>query len=188
MPKLCFVGLGNPGAKYDNTRHNIGKDWLLKIAPIYCNKFVYKSKIEADIAYSHSEQILWIIPDNYVNNSGKTISKLMKNMNLAEDKIILLHDDLDLNPGEVRLKIDGGHGGHNGLRDIFEKSSSKKFLRVRIGIGHPGDKNMVSDWVLNKFHPNDKELLEDAYCKFAQAFDLICSEEIPEAQKLLHTK
>lgn len=86
MPKLCFVGLGNPGAKYDNTRHNIGKDWLLKIAPIYCNKFVYKSKIEADIAYSHSEQILWIIPDNYVNNSGKTISKLMKNMNLAEDK------------------------------------------------------------------------------------------------------
>ena len=125
MHKLCFIGLGNPGSKYDNTRHNIGKDWLVKLSESYCDNFVKKSKLEAEITQSRSDEILWIIPDNYVNNSGKTISKVIKNINLPKNKMIILHDDLDLNPGEVRLKEGGGHGGHNGLRDIFEKTGSK---------------------------------------------------------------
>ena len=188
VPKLCFIGLGNPGSKYDNTRHNIGKDWLLKISERHCDGFTNKKKLEADICFSHSEEILWAIPDNYVNNSGRTASKLIKNMNISEDKIIIFHDDLDLSPGEVRLKEDGGHGGHNGLRDIFEKTGSKKFLRIRIGVGHPGNKNMVSDWVLNKFHPTDKKYINKAFDHFISVFDLICNQDFSEAQKALHTK
>ena len=188
MHKLCFIGLGNPGSKYDNTRHNIGKDWLVKLSESYCGNFVKKSKLEAEITQSRSDEILWIIPDNYVNNSGKTISKVIKNINMPKNKMIILHDDLDLNPGEVRLKEGGGHGGHNGLRDIFEKTGSKDYMRIRIGVGHPGDKDLVSDWVLNKFHPKDKEHLNNAYQLFASNFDLICDQEFSQAQKALHTR
>ena len=188
MHKLCFIGLGNPGSKYDNTRHNIGKDWLIKLSESYCDNFIKKSKLEAEITQSRSDEILWIIPDNYVNDSGKTISKVIKNTNLPKNKMIILHDDLDLNPGEVRLKEGGGHGGHNGLRDIFEKTGSKDYMRIRIGVGHPGDKDLVSDWVLNKFHPTDKEYLNKAYELFASNFDLICDQEFSQAQKALHTR
>ena len=188
MHKLCFIGLGNPGSKYDNTRHNIGKDWLIKLSESYCDNFIKKSKLEAEITQSRSDEILWIIPDNYVNNSGKTISKVIKNTNLPKNKMIILHDDLDLNPGEVRLKEGGGHGGHNGLRDIFEKTGSKDYMRIRIGVGHPGDKDLVSDWVLNKFHPIDKEYLNKAYELFVSNFDLICDQEFSQAQKALHTR
>ncbi len=86
MHKLCFIGLGNPGSKYNNTRHNIGKDWLVKLSESYCGNFVKKSKLQAEIAQSRSDEILWIIPDNYVNNSGKTISKVIKNINLPKIK------------------------------------------------------------------------------------------------------
>ena len=188
MHKLCFIGLGNPGSKYDNTRHHIGKDWLIKLSESYCDNFIKKSKLEAEITQSRSDEILWIIPDNYVNNSGKTISKVIKNTNLSKNKMIILHDDLDLNPGEVRLKEGGGHGGHNGLRDIFEKTGSKDYMRIRIGVGHPGDKDLVSDWVLNKFHPTDKKYLNKAYELFASNFDLICDQEFSQAQKALHTR
>ena len=89
MLKLCLVGLGNPGAKYNGTRHNIGKEWLLKLSESHCSNFVAKSSIEADITYSQAEEILWVIPDNYVNNSGRTVSKLSKNINLPNNKIMI---------------------------------------------------------------------------------------------------
>ena len=101
--------------------------------------------------------------------------------------IIVLHDDLDLNPGDVRLKIDGGHGGHNGLRDIFQKTGSKEFIRIRIGIGHPGMKSEVNKWVLSKFNPADKECIKKSYNKLTGAFNKICNREFAEAQKYLHT-
>ena len=166
MLKLCLVGLGNPGAKYNGTRHNIGKEWLLKLSESHCSNFVAKSSIEADITYSQAEEILWVIPDNYVNNSGRTVSKLLKNINLPNNKIIIFHDDLDLNPGEVRLKEGGGHGGHNGLKDIFEKTGTKDYLRIRIGIGHPGNKVDVTDWVLGKFKTAEKDLIIKSFYKF----------------------
>ena len=187
MHKLCFIGLGNPGSKYDNTRHNIGKDWLVKLSESYCGNFVKKSKLEAEITQSRSDEILWIIPDNYVNNSGKTISKVIKNTNLPKNKMIILHDDLDLNPGEVKIKLGGGHGGHNGLKDIFEKTGSKKFYRIRIGIGHPGDKSDVTNWVLSKSKPKDKTLIEEGFHDLSKVFNLMCEKKFSEAQLQLHT-
>ena len=99
-----------------------------------------------------------------------------------------MHDELDLDIGSLRIKDSGGHGGHNGLRDITNKIGSANFLRLRIGIGHPGSKDEVTNWVLNKFTPNEKKHLDQSYSKFIDIFELITANNIKEAQKLLHTK
>ena len=122
-----------------------------------------------------------------MNNSGITVSKRIKNKNLDPKNIILMPDDLDLDPGDVRFKIDGGHGGHNGLKDIFNRTSSREFSRVRIGIGHPGMQSEVNKWVLNKFNPADKDLINKGYMGFVDVFDDICNKKYAEAQKKLHT-
>ena len=187
MPKLCLIGLGNPGSKYNHTRHNIGKDWLIAASKPYCDKFSYKEKFQAEIATSHSDEILWVIPDNYVNNSGKTVMKLMKNMNLKEDRIIIFHDDLDLNPGEVRLKEDGGHGGHNGLRDIIKALGSKNFYRLRIGIEHPGSKNEVVDYVLNAPSKSELSAIQESMSRASNIVELLVKGSFEDAMKALHT-
>ena len=188
MYKLCIVGLGNPGQKYNQTRHNIGKDWLVSLAKNYDVNFINKSKFEAEIGESDSGNILWVIPSNYVNNSGRTISKILKATNLNPENILIIHDELDLEVGTIRLKNSGGHGGHNGVRDIINKIGAETFSRLRIGIGHPGSKSEVTNWVLNKFSPNEKKRLIESYSKFAKAFELITLKKIQEAQRLLHTK
>lgn len=99
-----------------------------------------------------------------------------------------MHDELDLDIGSLRIKDSGGHGGHNGLRDITNKIGSANFLRLRIGIGHPGSKDEVTNWVLNKFTPNEIKHLDQSYSKFIDIFELISANNIKEAQKLLHTK
>ena len=101
--------------------------------------------------------------------------------------LIVIHDDLDLNLGDIRIKKGGGHGGHNGLRDIINKIGKDNFIRIRIGIGHPGNKEDVTNWVLNKFSPNEKITLDRVYLQFAEIFELICNGQIDKAQKILHT-
>ena len=114
MSKLWFIGIGNPGAKYDETKHNIGKDWLLKLAASFNTEFILKEKLHAKVATSHNNKIHWIIPLTYVNNSGSTVQKIMRYSNIVPKDIVVFHDDLDLNPGETKIKLGGGHGGHNG--------------------------------------------------------------------------
>ena len=142
---------------------NIGKDFLKKISIKYSLKFSKKIKFEAEISESHSGNILWVIPDNYVNQSGRTVTKILKSTNLTSENIIVIHDDLDLKVGDLRLKENGGHGGHNGLRDIIEKINSKDFYRLRVGIDHPGKKEDVTNWVLNKFTPDEKKSNSNAF-------------------------
>ena len=149
MYKLCIVGLGNPDTKYNNTRHNIGKDWILSLSKNQRIDFRKKAKFEAEIGESLSGDILWVIPSNYVNNSGRTISKIIKSTNLEPKNFLIIHDELDLEVGNIKLKDSGGHGGHNGIRDIINKIGTEKFYRLRVGIGHPGLKDEVTDWVLN---------------------------------------
>ena len=186
--KLCIIGLGNPGAKYNNTRHNIGKDWLKNLSTQFFDKFNEKTKLEAKIGESHSSEVLWLIPTNYMNESGRTISKLLKSTSLKSNKIIIFHDDLDLKIGDIRIKEGGGHGGHNGLRDILNKTGKNNYIRIRIGIGHPGLKKDVTNWVLTKFSPKEKKFIAQAYKKFDEVFDMICNNQIDQAQKILHTK
>ena len=184
---MFIIGRGNQNKKYNFTRHNIGKDWLKDISRTYDVNFSKKLKFEAEIGESHSSSILWVIPNNYVNNSGNTVFKIIKSTNLEARNFLILHDDLDLKIGNVRLKESGGHGGHNGLRDIIKKIGSDKFNRIRIGIGHPGSKDEVTNWVLNKFNPEEKKQLEISYSKFCNVFNQIISLEINAAQKILHT-
>ena len=187
MSKLCFIGIGNPGAKYNETKHNIGKDWLNRICHELNLEFVLKEKLEAKIAISSHDNFLLAIPTNFVNNTGKTIQKIMRYSNISCEDLVILHDDLDLNPGEVKIKLGGGHGGHKGLKDILENTGSKKFYRIRIGIGHPGDKCDVSNWVLSKSKPKDKILIEESFYELSKVFKLICERKFSEAQLQLHT-
>jgi len=186
--KLCIVGLGNPGSKYNGTRHNVGKDWLINISERYFKEFQNKPKYEAEFGESHNADTLWITPSNFVNESGRTISKILKSNNLETNMFLIIHDDLDLEPGELRLKEGGGHGGHNGLRDIIKRTGKSDFIRLRVGIGHPGTKDEVTNWVLNKFSSNEKKSIENAYSKFEAVFEMIVSNQLQEVQKILHTK
>ena len=188
MYKICIIGLGNPGSKYDQTRHNIGKDWLQALSKKFSIEFKYKSKFEADFAVSHQGDALWIIPSNYVNDSGNTVSKILRSTNLNSELLIVLHDDLDLKIGDLRLKVDGGHGGHNGLKDIIFKIGRTKFKRLRIGIGHPGSKDEVTNYVLTKFLPSEKKVINSSYKKLDDVFELILNNEFEAVQKVLHTK
>mgnify|MGYP005695462765 FL=1 len=173
MYNLCVIGLGNPGPKYHNSRHNIGKDFMFDISKKFFKKFDEKSKLEALVGESHDSKVLWAIPTNYMNDSGKTISKILKSTNLKIHDCIIIHDDLDVDLGSVRLKKGGGHGGHNGLKDIIEKTGKTDFYRIRIGISHPGIKEEVTNWVLNKFSPEEKILINRAYSAFDEVFELL---------------
>ncbi len=186
--KLCIVGLGNPGSKYNGTRHNVGKDWLINISQRYFKEFQNKPKYEAEFGESHNADTLWITPSNFVNESGRTISKILKSNNLETNMFLIIHDDLDLESGELRIKEGGGHGGHNGLRDIIKRTGKSDFIRLRVGIGHPGTKDEVTNWVLNKFSSNEKKSIENAYSKFEAVFEMIMSNQLQEVQKILHTK
>mgnify|MGYP003313940224 CR=1 FL=1 len=116
MYRLCIIGLGNPDAKYQGTRHNIGKDWVKSIANDTDLDLQEKKKIESTVGLSDDEKILWGYPNQYVNESGNSINKILKTINFNLEQIIVIHDDLDLPLGSLKLKIGGGHGGHNGLK------------------------------------------------------------------------
>ena len=187
MPNICIIGLGNPGAKYNGTRHNVGKDWVKKVTADIDIKLQSKKKIEATIATSIDKKILWGYPNQYVNESGHSINKIVKNTNFNLEQIIIIHDDLDLPIGSVKLKIGGGHGGHNGLRSIISHSG-KSFIRLRVGIGHPGDKVDVTNWVLGKFKPSEKDSMLESFYKFNNIIELLSNNDIQNAQLKLHTE
>ena len=188
MYNLCIIGLGNPSPKYDNSRHNIGKDWVINVSKKFFKEFKEKSKLEALIGESHDNKVLWVVPTNYMNDSGKTISKVLRSTNIEIQNCIVVHDDLDLSLGSIRLKEGGGHGGHNGLKDIIEKTGKNNFNRIRIGISHPGIKEEVTNWVLNKFSPEEKIVINNAYNAFEQVFELLIEKKYQDVQKFLHTK
>ena len=184
---FTLLGLGNPGNKYSKTRHNIGKDWIAKIASSSKSKVSTRSSLYADYFFLNKLSIHLYMSNSYVNDSYKTFSRIVKYHKNDKSKFFVVHDDIDLSIGKIRLKYGGGHGGHNGLRNIIQHFG-EDFHRFRIGIGHPGTKDEVTNWVLNKFTPSEKKYLVQSYSKFTDAFELITWKKIKEAQKLLHTK
>tara|TARA_Y100001970_G_scaffold59048_1_gene75169 strand:- start:1766 stop:2329 length:564 start_codon:yes stop_codon:yes gene_type:complete len=187
VPNICIIGLGNPGTKYDGTRHNVGKDWVKSFAIDSGLTLKSKKKIEATVATSIDEKILWGYPDKYVNESGYSINKIIKANNFSLEQIIIIHDDLDLPIGSLKLKLGGGHGGHNGLRSIISHSG-QSFIRLRVGIGHPGNKVNVTNWVLGKFKPVEKDSILETYYKLNNIIELLGNNDIQNAQQKLHTE
>ncbi|WP_170416846.1 aminoacyl-tRNA hydrolase [Ruegeria atlantica] len=156
-----FVGLGNPGQKYARNRHNIGFMALDRIADDH-GFGPWKSKFQAEIAEGRlgSEKVLLVKPQTFMNRSGQSVGEAMRFYKLDSTDVTVFHDELDLAPGKVRVKAGGGHAGHNGLRSIHEHISPA-YDRVRLGIGHPGRKELVSPYVLSDFAKADADWLDD---------------------------
>lgn len=148
----CIIGLGNPGNKYQDTRHNAGFWYADQLAADYRTSLRPEARFFGDLGrINTSSSDCWILkPSVFMNRSGQSASAIANFYKLQPEQILVVHDELDLPPGTVRLKSGGGHGGHNGLRDICSALNSKNFYRLRIGIGHPGHRDQVVDYVLNR--------------------------------------
>lgn len=189
-PIKLIVGLGNPGQKYHLTRHNAGFDFIDELCEknsisLKANNKFYGNALKTTL----HEQSLWILrPETFVNGSGKSVAALANFYKIPAEQILVVYDELDLEPGVVKLKKSGGHGGHNGLRDIIDKLGSKDFLRLRIGIGHPGHKSKVTSWVLSRANSEDELKIRESFCHSMQILPDLLQGKFEKAMKDLHTQ
>ncbi len=172
---LLVVGLGNPGPEYARNRHNIG--FMAADALVRRHSFgPWRSKFQADIAEGgiDGERVLLLKPHTYMNLSGQSVAAAARFLKIATPDIVVLHDDLDLAPGRLRVKRGGGAGGHNGLKSI-DTHMGQDYRRVRLGIGHPGDKDLVSGYVLHDFAKADEAWLGPLLDAVADTFPLLAA-------------
>jgi len=188
MPFLIF-GLGNPGPRYAETRHNAGF-WLLdRLAEIAGASFRTQSRLQSDIARTslHGTDCILAKPTTFMNHSGQAVRAVMEYYRESAGRILVAYDELDLPPGVVRLKQGGGHGGHNGLRDIFQHTVDHDFLRLRIGIGHPGTREGVTPYVLGRPTAAQERLMRDSISDAVGVVPRILDGDVAGAMKELHT-
>jgi len=184
-----IVGLGNPGPQYEETRHNAGFLFVEAIARQHGEHFRSENKFHGDIAkvVINGKQVWLLKPNTFMNRSGQSVSALAKFYKIPLESILVAHDELDLDPGIARLKQGGGHGGHNGLRDIVAHMGSKDFMRLRIAIGHPGNSKQVSNYVLSRASADEQQLIEESMSKALDVLPQIVSGEFQKAMNTLHS-
>lgn len=184
-----IVGLGNPGQQYIDTRHNVGFWFTDKLCDTQNTPLSIQSKFLGRVAhFNYNNQLVRVLqPTTYMNLSGQAVAKIAQFYKIEPKSILVVHDELDLPPGTVRLKPDGGHGGHNGLRDIISRCQSKQFYRLRVGIGHPGHRDDVHSYVLNKPKADDRQLIIDSMDRALQVLPDILSGKMQSAMNKLHT-
>ncbi len=189
-PVQLLVGLGNPGAQYHQTRHNAGADFVAEVARQYGANLVPDSKffgLSARILVDNKDLRL-LIPTTFMNRSGQAIGAMANFFKIAPENILVAHDELDLEPGIARLKLGGGHGGHNGLRDtISALGNNKNFARLRLGIGHPGNAKQVANYVLQKAPALEFKQIEDASYQATTVLPDLVRGDWNKAMKNLHT-
>lgn len=188
MIKL-FVGLGNPGSDYEATRHNAGFWWIDALArELKVNLVPERSYYGLAGRTSVNGQSVWLLqPQTFMNLSGKSVASLARFFKIQPEEILVVHDELDLPPGQVKLKRGGSHAGHNGLRDIHAQLGSPDYWRLRIGIGHPGEKSEVANWVLKKPAPDQRTLIEDSIAHSLKAHTAMLAGDMDKATLLVHT-
>lgn len=188
MIKL-FVGLGNPGPDYEATRHNAGFWWIDALArELKVSLVPERSYYGLAGRTSVNGQSVWLLqPQTFMNLSGKSVASLARFFKIQPEEILVVHDELDLPPGQVKLKRGGSHAGHNGLRDIHAQLGSPDYWRLRIGIGHPGEKSEVANWVLKKPAPDQRTLIEDSIAHSLKAHTAMLAGEMDKATLLVHT-
>ncbi len=174
-----FVGLGNPGSQYENTRHNIGFKVIDKLVSDLSARDISKTSFQGKLY--RSANTLFLKPTTFMNLSGKSLQSVKNFFKIELDNVIVIHDDIDLPFGAVRFKKGGGHGGHNGLRSI-DSNITKEYLRVRIGVGKPEHKSQVSDYVLHNFSNNEVKVLEQLIDHVAKACEAMLTEELNEVK------
>jgi peptidyl-tRNA hydrolase, PTH1 family len=194
MPIKLIVGLGNPGKKYESTRHNAGF-WLVERLAAQRRLSLRKEpKFHALVVrLDTGSGPAWLqLPQTWMNESGTAVGALAQFHKIQADEILVVHDELDLPPGGVKIKQGGGHAGHNGLRDIIAKLGTSDFWRLRIGIGHPRDvaatEQEVADFVLHPPRKEELALIEAVIDRAAGVFDLILADNMAAAMHKLHTK
>ncbi|QLD33708.1 aminoacyl-tRNA hydrolase [Mannheimia varigena] len=185
-----IVGLANPGAKYEETRHNAG-EWLInELARMYNVSLKEEAKYFGKVAKINTAQgeVRLLVPTTFMNLSGKAVGALANFYRIKPEEILVAHDELDLPPGSVKLKKGGGHGGHNGLKDIISAlGNNKEFYRVRIGIGHPGHKDLVAAYVLGKPAPQEKELINAGVDESSRCIEILLKDGIVKATNRLNS-
>jgi PTH1 family peptidyl-tRNA hydrolase len=184
-----LVGLGNPGPEYEATRHNAGFWWIDAVArELKANLSLDKSYHGLVARISHKGQPLWLLePMTWMNESGKSVAALARFFKIAPEEILVAHDELDIVPGEMKLKRGGGHAGHNGLRSIHAQLGSDDYWRLRIGVGHPGVKSEVIHWVLKKPSPEHRKAIEDGVIRTLQALPELLAGNMEKATMHIHT-
>ncbi len=185
-----IVGLGNPGSEYENTRHNAGAWFLEQLLQGASVTLKPEKKFKGLFAKTKlfDRECFILAPTTFMNLSGESVIAVANFYKIQPQGILIAHDDLDLAPGIARLKKDGGHGGHNGLQDIIQHLKTKDFYRMRIGIGHPGNKDLVSDYVLKKPKKDELEKIEDAITRAANVMPDVMSGNLHVAMQTLHTE
>ncbi len=189
MIKL-FVGLGNPGPEYADTRHNAGFWWIDALAQRLNVGLSFDKAWQGQVARTAIQgHVIWLLkPQTFMNLSGRSVAALARFYKVAPNEILVAHDELDILPGLVKLKRGGSHAGHNGLRDIHDQLGSDDYWRLRLGIGHPGVKSEVIHWVLKKPMAAHRVAIDDCIDRSLDALPFILSDEMAKATMLLHTR
>ena len=184
-----IVGLGNPGEKYERTRHNAGYWWVDAIADRKRAAWKKETKFSGWTTRvdEGGREFHLLKPATYMNESGRSVSALMRFFKIAPEELLVVHDELDLVPGIVKLKRGGGTGGHNGLSDIGEALGTKDFWRLRVGIGHPGDRDVVADYVLDKPRRAEQDAIDPPFERSLDLLAKIAGGRLQDATTWLHT-
>jgi PTH1 family peptidyl-tRNA hydrolase len=189
-PIRMIVGLGNPGSDYANTRHNAGQDFVERLAHQQSSPLSASPKFFgfSSQAFISNRDVRLLVPTTYMNKSGQAVAALSNFYKISPEEILVVHDELDLEPGIARLKIGGGHGGHNGLRDIISSlGNNKNFARLRLGIGHPGHAKAVASYVLKRPAPEDAVAIDTAIDESLKIVPELLSGDWDKATRTLHS-
>jgi PTH1 family peptidyl-tRNA hydrolase len=184
-----FVGLGNPGPEYDSTRHNAGFWWVDELSHSLKAPLVMDRSYHGLVARTCvNGQTVWLLkPQTFMNLCGKSVAALARFFKIAPREILVAHDELDIIPGEAKLKLGGSHAGHNGLRDIHAQLGTDDYWRLRLGVGHPGDKSEVIDWVLKKPSLDHRVAIEQSIERALKAVPQLLAGDMDKAMLLIHT-
>jgi PTH1 family peptidyl-tRNA hydrolase len=183
-----FVGLGNPGFEYEATRHNAGFWWINTLARLWTTSLTIDRAYHALTArVVRAEGPIWLMqPQTFMNLSGKSVAALARFYKIAPQEILVVHDELDLLPGQMKLKLGGSSAGHNGLKDIHTQLGSPDFWRLRLGIGHPGVKAEVIHYVLRKPPASERDLIDACIDRSMEALPALVAADMTRAMMHLH--
>src|SRR5438105_1514453 len=184
-----LVGRGNPGPEYEAPRHNAGFGWDDALAselkvPLVNDRGYHGLVARANV---HGQTVWLLEPQTYMNLSGRSVAALARFYKIKPEEMLVVHDELDIVPGHAKLKFGGGHAGHNGLRDIHAQLGTGDYWRLRIGIGHPGVKEEVADWVLRKPAPEQRTAMHECVARTLKAVPALIAGEMEKATLLVHT-
>jgi PTH1 family peptidyl-tRNA hydrolase len=186
-PKL-IVGLGNPGAEYAETRHNAGFWFCERLARELGVSFGKEARFHGLAANARTDGVWLLMPQTFMNRSGQSVAALARFYRIDPAEILVVHDELDIPPGQLRLKFGGGLGGHNGLKDITAHLGTQDYWRLRVGIGHPGDRNEVVNFVLKPPRREESELIDESLDRALLAWPLMARGDWNAATQRLNTR